>query len=471
MSDALTPLRQVYGEEPPVAPLASGSAERAEHELLRQMRAALDTRPALHPAPSVVDAVLARAAEASARSEDAVTDPALGPLASADGLPLPFEGVPVDPVEAALLSQTAEALDRLPTQRPTTEAVQAVLAFAAQASTAPADAVRYVYGDQDAVPAEMVEIEVLRQSREVVERALASRPKPRPDAAVIAAIQDRAAEESGRHEEMVADPSLAPLASALGLPLAAGIAPADPVETALLAQTDQALDRFPIQRPDAAAVDAVLAFAAQAVAPASARPAAAHAADRPAERTSRRRTTLSVWAGGAGLMLAALLAVVVLPSVLRSGEVPEAVTVADAQEPAPAETLAPRASSVVPEEDPATQASSPALAGAAAASAFVPVREVTPPAQTPRSTAQVQASEPAPGPPPGWEVDEDLSALALRVGEMDRETEGLIWDEPAEAFGRPSGTTARTAIPGVQAVRAGGAPARVVVRPDSTRQR
>ncbi len=481
MSDALTPLRHAYGVEPAGPPPASAGAARVEHEMLRQMRAALDTRTVHRPDASVVGAVLARASEASSVGEAAVPAGPLAPLAAALGLP--HEGAGEAPSgETALLAQTAEALDRLPRHRPDPQVLDRVTAYAAEASGEALRAVRSVYGEAEAVVPEspsFVEAEVLRQSREVVERTLASRPRPRPDEAAVGAVLARASEASSVGEAAVPAGPLAPLAAALGLPHeGAGEVPSG--ETALLAQTAEALDRLPRHRPATSTLEAILTQAALASAPA--RPAARRAADRPAGRPARRRAPVSVWAGGAALLLAALVAVVLFPSASDPGVTPEAVTVADAREPvAAAEGDGPQIAADVRDEaeapaPPAPELSAPeppVLTATAAASVASPARRASAALPPPSASAQPRRADASPTETPvapAWDADRDLSTLALRVEKLDRETQRLLWDEPAEAFGEPASRTAFTATPGVQAVRAG-APARVVVRPDSTRQR
>ncbi|MDT7855080.1 hypothetical protein RQM47_00325 [Rubrivirga sp. S365] len=529
MSDALTPLRHVYGLEPdggsapgapghaeqealrgmaraldaafaaaPTAPpsaaavdavlasAAAASAERAaasaavrsaydegpeaggavEAAVLRQSREALDRAVAARPRPrpdaAAVDAVLARAAEASFQAavpaQVAADRPALAPLAVALG------GAGASSAESALLAQSLDALDRTPRHRPSAAAVDAVLAAAAASSSAGLDAVRSVY-EGGAAPDAPVELALLSQSREVIDRALRARPQPRPSEAAVAAVLARAAEASAERadEPTVSDPALAPLALAYGLPLAVE-APAGGAELALLDGTQAALDRLRPARPDAAAIEAVLARAASA----TRRPAPR--ADRPAARPERRRLPSRVWAGGAALVLSALTAVAVFSGVLSSGE----------------QTLAPAASAVVaasggaasgPElaavgveeeaEPPTAPPSAPAVAAPQLAAVAAP--QAAPPRPAPAAARRAPAARPAAETPP-WEASEDVRALSLRLEELDRSSDGLAWDEPAEAFGRPGGSPGLTSMPGLQSVRAGAPPARARIAPtDSSR--
>jgi hypothetical protein len=66
-SAALAPVRTVYDEEP--APLASSAAE-AEAAALAEMKAALDRLPPRRPDPSVIDAVVAAAAQPALPAEE-----------------------------------------------------------------------------------------------------------------------------------------------------------------------------------------------------------------------------------------------------------------------------------------------------------------------------------------------------------------------------------------------------------------
>ena len=281
--------------------------------------------------------------------------------------------------------------------------------------------------------------------REALGRAFASRPQPRPSADAVEAVLARAAEASGVESEPVLE------------------VPA--VEGALFAQSLRALDRLPRPRPSATTLDAVRLAAATASA--EARPAAdrpARAADRAPALPLYRRT--SVW-GGAALVMAALVAVVVLPFGGVASEEPLAVPeVAEAADAAPVAVEEPEASE--PDVPTPSAAPSPPLAASAAASGLAAVVERRPP---PPAGAQL-ASQPTAPPqaaPPAWETPDDVRMLSLRLQELDAE-DALAWDDaPAEAFGVPTAPSVQAA-PGIQAVREGApaVPARARLRTDST---
>lgn len=474
MSDALTPLRHVYGVEPVGPPPARGDDAFAEFEAARQMGEVLDALSLGPPRAAVLDAVHARAAEPS--TSVTVADAGLAPLATALGL---ASTAPADPVETAVLTQTADALGRLRRPRPSADALAAVLRAAAEASDEGLAPIRQVYEGVEAAPS--VEADLLRQSRVVVERALASRPQPRPARATTDAVLAAAAHASVRDEAEVTVPALAPLALALGLPTSHG---ADPAETALLAQTSDALGRLPRHRPAAAVTAAIAAQAAAASRP------QVRAADRPAARPTRARRPVGVWAGAAGLVLMAVFAVVVLPQFAPSDVAPQLAAADLAPEPEAAvepvpEPPATEESSVAPTSPVeavtlAPAGPSPAATPAPTRSRFVqaaprPASAPSTPTITlasadraPERAAAVAAPEAAPM-GSAWDADDDLRTLALRLETLGQTAEGLEWDEPAEPFGAPV-RTALTSTNGIQAVRAG-APARVVVRPDSTSPR
>jgi hypothetical protein len=439
------------------------------------MRDLLDAWPAPSPAPAAVAAVEARAAVVAAAV--AQTDAALAHAFAARPQPRPSEDAvaavlaraaePVgpatdalpaaSPVEAAVLGQSLQALDRLPTLRPDASVLAAIEAHAAEASSALA-AVRSVY--LDAPAADSVEAEALRQSRDAVERALASRPRPRPSEAAVAVVLARAAEAAGVEAEPAVD------------------VPA--VEGAVLAQSLRALDRLPRPRPAAATLDAVRLAAATA--------GTTRIADRPVDRApalpTRRRVPVGVWAGAAGLLVAALATIVVLPFGGAESDAPVALATAEATEaPAAAEPVT-RDAPAVDEPEAALDATAPAAAGGglAAASAIAgfvpaPARAEPPPQQPAASTLQpvAAASRPAAAAaapdPPSWEMSEDVRALSLRLQELGSEDD-LAWDDvPAEACGQP--TPSAGTAPGLQSVRAGTpaprtAPARARLRTDTS---
>ena len=528
MYDALTPLRHVYGLEPGAA--APGAPGSAEEEVLRGARAALGAAPTYRPDAAVLAAVRERAAQASAdhaglldavravyeggapvetaeaallsqtrvaverafaarpqpRPDAAVVDAVAARAAEASPEPVQTEHAALAPLVVALggagapsaesevLAQSLDALARVPRARPSADVLGAVAAFAATASadaaTSGLDAVRSVY-EGGAEPAGSVEVAVLEQTRRAVERAVATRPQPRPEAAAVDAVLARAAEATAARadEPAVSDPALAPLALAYGLPLSVP-APGG-AEVALLAQTADALGRARPARPAAAVVQSVLARAASARRPArAARPAPA---DR-AAASPRRRLPGPVWVSAAAFLLAALTGAGVLFSLNGSGGSPAAGPV----DVATAETLAVPEVAAVGTAAESGGAEAPAVPPAApppsaVAPAPVTVAQATPAAaapaeRRPAAAARTASASPRPAEPPAWEVGEDVRALSLRLEEIDRSIEGLAWDEPPEVFGRPA--AAATSTPGVQAVRAGAAPARARITPaDSSR--
>lgn len=431
MSDALTPIRQVYGLDP------DAGTESPESRALHVMREVLDARPALSPSPAALTAVLARAAE------------------PADALTYESEA------QAAALAPVLDALDRLPRPRPDASVVAAIEARAAQAASSLA-AVRHVYAGGQAPAsgtAAAVEADVLHQSREAVERSISARPRPRPSSDAVEAVLARAAEARRQSDEIPA---------------------ASPVEAAVLAQSLQALDRLPRHAPSAASLDAVLVAAATAssapLAPVT-DAAPAPAADRAPVRSRRR--PVGVWAGASALALAALIAVAVLP---RGAAEPDAAPLADVAEAAPeraAETIpevasAPEVMPSNPDPTPlvAVAPSGSGLAASAAISGFVPVAERAPQpraaAPTPAAAREPVSSRPSTPPSvrpalataasptaPAWEASDDVRALSLRLQELD--DDALDWDEPVEAFGAPAARSL-TSTPGLRSV--GTAPAR-----------
>lgn len=479
MSDALTPLRHVYGVEPAGPEPAAGERGHAELQMLRQMRAVLDGVPRPRPSAHVIEAVLAHAdplaavrhvydggaappptaelallrstAEAltqaarlgAARPETEATDAVLARSAEASTLPAEPALAAGTPVEAAVLAQSLEALDRLPIARPSPAVTARVLAYAEAASAPDAlAAVRHVYADGP--PADAVEVAALRQSGEAVDRALRARP-PRPSAATVAAVLARAAEASA-------------------LPAQPALGAGTPVEASVLTQSLEALDRLPIERPAPQIVEAIRDRAASAARPARRSP------DRTAARPERRRRT-GVWAGTGGLLVAALVAVFsyprgVPPSADKGGPGTMAVV---GTEPALAEDAASEPPRLDAEAEPAASA-----VGGAAAAPGPSIAAATPPAR-PSPVAAVQgptvppavrqalaaSAEPArrETPTPSWDASDDVRMLSLRLQELDRETQGLEWDAPAEALGTPSGVRSPASTPGVQVVREGASPA------------
>ena len=166
-------------------------------------------------------------------------------------------------------------------------------------------------------------------------------------------------------------------------------------------------------------------------------------------------------------------------------------------EPSPAPAPVELATPAVPQPAPALAAVTPAprvvrrtAPRGPSASEFTPVRAQRavspPPAASPASRSVPEAEALADGQPrpggelatvpaavsasvPAWDVDDDVRVLSLRLQELRRQNQGLVWDESAEAFGAPA--DAAGAAPGVQTVREGAAPTRaqIRVRADSAR--
>ncbi|MEM0962015.1 MAG: hypothetical protein AAGK21_05675, partial [Bacteroidota bacterium] len=393
-----------------------------EQAMLREMRDVLDAWPASAPAGATVEAVEARAAE----PRDVVD---LGESSR---------------IEAVLVDQSLDLLDRAPREHPPAGLIASVEAFAAQVSALLA-AVRHVYEGADA-PAAVAEVALLRQSRQAIERSIAEQPPARPSHDAVEAVLARAAEASGIAAEPLAESPAA--------------------EAVLLAQSTLALDRLPRYRPSAEARDAVRLAAASATAAAGtpAQPVSRAAADRGPLRSSRR-SPVALWAGAGTLLVAAIAAVVLLPG-------PDAEIAADATQTAAVETP-PQVSAPVAEAPQTQLAPSPdlpptapaggALAATAPIAGFVPVIEGnTPPAPRRQLATDPPAVEAeAAGdvaPPPAWEAGDDVRALSLRLQDLDP-AEGLDWDEAAEAFGVPAGRArTTTATPGVRVVREGAPP-------------
>ena len=484
MSDVLFPLRHVYGVEPHEA-ARPGEAGYGEQEALRELHRVLDALPLDGPPPAVLEAVLARAAEpappaaldAESPVERAVFDQSLRALTrlersspradvleavlarAAEASATADLGLEAEsPVEAAVLDQSLQVLDRAERPAPRADVLEAVLAFAANHSDALA-AVRRVYVGEPGGDA--VEVAVLEQTRDALDRAFASRPQPRPSADVVDAVLARAAEASA----LEVTPALE----------------GAPVEAALLAQSYLALDRLPRSSASPAVLDAVRVAAATATAesaPATA-PAAVPTPMLPSSRPSRWGA--GWWAGAGALVLAAVVAVVALPQGGAGDATPEIAAVAVA-ETEPAEEFGQDAATPIDtrqdtdlEAPVAPSAPGPAVASAAI-SGFIPVaesvarrpaprtaRSAEPPAvtQAPSAAAAVAASAPA------WDTPDDVRALSMRLEELDLE-DAFDWEEPAETFGVPA-ARARTSSPGVQAVRDGAAP--LPASTDSTQQR
>ncbi|HIG74246.1 MAG TPA: hypothetical protein EYQ24_06635 [Bacteroidetes bacterium] len=439
MSDGLSVIRRVTSGAPDDSPEAA---------LLAQSLAALDALPAASPNDEVLARVHARAAEASRLAEFAALRGALG------------LGPIVDSAEAAVLAQSAAALDALPAYVPEPQRVRAVEREGERASLAA------VLATADGTYPQTPEGDLLRQSA----AALAALPREAPSDEALAAVMARAAEAS-----------MAPVLAAYG----EGDAPPT-VEAAVLDQSRQALDALPRYEPSGEAVAAVLSAAAVTppvaapVAPASAAPR--RAADRAAQPNRQPRRRTGVWAGLATLAVAVIAAVVFLEPPAAVPE-PEVASIADAQPlaaPTPAE---PQAETGVEAEAPAP---APPVASVPEAQVFrrtapsgpaaediAPVvqRRETASAPAPASASLIADAAPAPQ-ATDWDAGEDVRLLSLRLRQLREQNAGLEWDEPAVAFGA-SGPSAGT-TPGVRSVREG-APAGAArirpIQPDTTTRR
>jgi hypothetical protein len=490
MSHALDPLLHAYGEADAGPPPEPGTPAHAELAWLLGARAALDRLPREAPPAAALDAVRAAAAGAAA----------LTPLRAAyDEAPPPAAGSPAF-AEYALLRTTREALDHLPRPTPPAEVATAILA-AARAPAPPAVEaadlllpLRAAYGEAEApapgTPAH-AEYALLHTTRQALDRL----PAEAPPAAAAAAVMAAASADT-----------LAPLRAAYdeAPPPAAG-SPAF-AEYALLRTTRVALDRLPRPAPPADALAAVTAAAAGRPATPARRPA--RAADRAADRAAApaRRALPQRWPALATATLALALFVSVGLWVNGRGDVAPAPEMAAAEEVAPTEQAIPPsadlfAAEIAPEAAPeaaprdgsqptAAPARRPAEAGAFAAASPPPppVPAAPPPAeaaargerartaarrtpgvglvaadQQPVTTATTALAAPGPAPAAAWEAGDDVRLLSLRLQALREQADGLGWDAPPAPLGGGAAGDAAT-LPGVQAVRAGAAPARVDVR-------
>lgn len=452
MSDAFTPLRRAYGVAAPSAPEAAapGANGHAEAALLAQTRAAVEATVDAQdrqPARTALDAVLAEAARASAAAST--------PLAAVRTLYGEPTAAAVDPVEAALLSQTRSAVEQTVDARsakPPTFVLEAVLAAA----------------------------------------AVATARAPRPDAAVE-------------------EPALAPLAVAYGLPIASGIT-SDATERKLLIQSRRLLDDRPVpDGPSDTAIAAILARAASfetpapagTAEPAIAVPVGTPAADRAPMRAARSYRRVGAWASAAALAVA--LVVALMPRPAGAPELP--ATDGQANVAATLASEAPTASGASAETAPADAPSAieaesfaalaPAPVPPPPVAAVVPQPIVDPPAyrerapSTPPSDERRRAEAPQPAPvrpsaprvaadpttalaaadvtpaaeDDAWDAPADVRVLSLRLQALGRGNAGLAWDAPAEAFGAPATSTVGRSTPGLQSVRET-VPARVRLRTD-----
>ena len=381
-----------------------------------------------------------------------------------------------DPVETELLRGMRRVLDARPSDSPSESVIAAVLDRATSASAS----AQSLYDAYAASAPLTGEAELLRQSREVLDRARVSRPQPRPSDAVEALILARAADATQVQRDVVPESlELAPVAAVYGL------ATNDSAEAALLGSTRDALDRLPIHQPDASTLDAILAQAALASSPSKPEAIVQVAPDRVAVApAARRRRMGGIWAGSAALVAVALIAVFAFPfdeaveteAVLAdaspvAAQAEQAPTDADADVVELAEESLPAASAPLAAVPPARIVQRTAPRGPSA-SDVTPVRAerraasprpASPSvAATPLEEAALADAASNSASTPEWDVSDDVRLLSLRLQELRRQNQGLSWDEPAEAFGAPaaSGTTQ----PGIQAVREGAVPARALVR-------
>lgn len=439
MPDGLSVIRRVASGAPDDSPEAA---------LLAQSLAALDALPSASPTDEVLARVHARAAEASRLTEFAALRGALG------------LGPIVDSAEAAVLTQSAAALDTLPAYTPEPQRIRAVEQEGERATFA---AVRATAGgDYPATP----EGDVLRQSA----AALAVLPSESPSDAVLAAVLARAA-----------DASVAPVLAAYGEGDAS-----ETGEAALLNQSRQALDALPRYAPSGDAIAAVLAAAAvnqPSTAPVGS-PAATprRAADRAAQPNRQPRRRTGVWTGLATLAVAVIAAVVFLEP---RASVPDTETaaIADVQPlvaPAPTETIEEAETAVdaptgtppvaaVPEPQ-VFRRTAPSGPSAEDIAPVVQRREAAS-APAPAAASLIADAEPTPQ-ATDWDAGEDVRLLSLRLRQLREQNAGMEWDEPAVAFGA-SGPSAGT-TPGVRSVREGapaGAARMRSIQPDTTTRR
>lgn len=482
MSHSLAPLRRAYGlGEPP--PGRAAGADAAEGEMLAQMRRLLEAAPRSRPEPAAVAAVEAHAEAA-----------------------LPFaelrRGVGGS-VEAELARQSAAALDALPASSPDAATLDAVLARAAEASAelAPVRAA-YRLGDELAT-GDPVEAELLAQTRAVLDKAWTPQ---RPSAEAVDAVLARAASWSAEAVGTTTAPSVAAaygLGAPLGTPEAAVVAgTADALgRLPVHRPSDSALAAVLAAAAAASEAPAASARPAPARTTATPRPPVRRDAALPAALWARRP---AVWGGA----LATLAAVLVVFGIDRGAQPEVAAVqqslVAEAPAAAPeAEPEAQRAPlPPQPEADPAPSPGAQALAAGGpmaglpaqastlappvAALAVVPQRRAaraTPDEVAPREAAPSMArTVPAPAESADadvlsgaalaaaadatddapadaealWDDADDVRLLSLRLQELRRKNQGLTWDAPAEPFGAPAAAAAGS-TPGLQSVGFGAA--------------
>lgn len=119
-TDALGLVRAVYGE-------GDEDADSAEAHALAEMKAGLDALPPQRPEPSLIDAVVAAAGEASRAA-------ALAPIRAAYDEDAESLTTDAAEAEAAVLASMKDALDQLPPRRPDPSVIDAVMAAAAESS-------------------------------------------------------------------------------------------------------------------------------------------------------------------------------------------------------------------------------------------------------------------------------------------------------------------------------------------------
>ena len=559
MPDGLSVIRRIAGLSVPAGPAPASGADAVEAAVLTQSLQALDALPRVQPDDSVLAQIAARALDASEVD-------ALSAVRGACGL-----GPAQPTVEGAVLAQSLAAMDALPASLPTPEAEAAVSAHAKDATFAPLHSALSASGDAEAVSG--VEEGVLSQSLQVLdalpayapspealdavlaraaqfqppvespasgeieeevarqsESALASLPTYSPSADAVAAVLARAQEAtfaplleaSGEGEAtgveaqllrqsllaLDALPAYAPSAAVLsaieGAALNATFAPlhaaygdgeSSTPEAGLLAQSKQILDAVPAYAPSEAALAAVFAAAASAssgtpLAEASAATPALRqrrASDREAVRAARPRKMRGIVAGVATLAVAILAAVTLLDpglgvvspetEMVASADIVETTPAPAAEEspvvvPAPEEPQ-PELLAVAPQPPrPVVQRSAPRGPSAEGFQPAVARQAAPAPTQTPRAAQaarEAAASDLADATfasseaTTEWEAGEDVRLLSLRLKQLREQNTGLEWDEPAVAFGGASGAGAGT-TPGIQAVRETAPLGRALVR-------
>lgn len=298
-----------------------------------------------------------------------------------------------------------------------------------------------------------------------VKAALDRLPPQRPDPSLIDAVV-----AAGREAARAA--ALAPIRAVYDEepePLASEQAEA---EAAALAQVKAALDRLPPQRPAASVIDAVVAAAVtdphSAVVPAT----AGRAADRPAERSTRRRAVVAlsavfavvlVFGGGFWLSQDATTPQELVAERFEAdGQAVDAappVAEAPAEEPESSEESSDTAA---PSAPPVTGQLATAVPQRSAAGAPSGDAQAADADEQSASARRAEAAVPAPASPaavanaddvmraseeslPLADGDEELQLLYLRVREMQAAQAGLGWDTPPVSLGAaPDSTPAAT---------------------------